>query len=348
MPRLTIYQVISLPTANSDGHIQYEIRGTYMLSNLLQELTLAQEQGLSKVTLELGRLNENPVTRLSRRIAQDFWPGLTRRIDASSIEKAALDPKDWTDNPRPRIYVPHGESRQYEFYQKVARDRPQINLDVAMLPRDITPELLRDLADKPGLLAIAMEDIQDPDTGEPTLRGVPFVVPGGRFNEFYGWDSYFESLGLLASDRVDLARGMVDNFCFCIEHYGKILNATRSYFLCRSQPPFLTDLVLRVYDQIQHEEGGKEWLRRSLLAAIKEYSSIWTVEPRLDPKTGLSRYRPEGLGVPLETEHGHFAAVLEPYCKKHGMSYDELVDAYTWGRLKDEELDEYFMHDRGS
>ena len=33
-----------------------------------------------------------------------------------------------------------------------------------------------------------------------------YVVPGGRFNEMYGWDSYFIILGLLRDGRTDLAR----------------------------------------------------------------------------------------------------------------------------------------------
>ena len=67
-----------------------------------------------------------------------------------------------------------------------------------------------------------------------------YIVPGGRFNEMYGWDSYFIILGLLRDHRIDLARGMVENFFFEIEHYGTVLNANRTYYLTRSQPPFLT------------------------------------------------------------------------------------------------------------
>ena len=74
-----------------------------------------------------------------------------------------------------------------------------------------------------------------------------YVVPGGRFNEMYGWDSYFIILGLLRDGRVDLARGMVENFFFEIEHYGTILNANRAYYLTRSQPPFLTSMIMDVY-----------------------------------------------------------------------------------------------------
>jgi alpha,alpha-trehalase len=42
----------------------------------------------------------------------------------------------------------------------------------------------------------------------------PYVVPGGRFNEMYGWDSYFVVLGLIEDGRVPLAKGIVDNFFF--------------------------------------------------------------------------------------------------------------------------------------
>ncbi|KAI0997834.1 Cytosolic neutral trehalase [Podosphaera aphanis] len=339
-------KTINLGTLNSDGFKTKEIRGTYMISNLLQELCLARDHGRSHIYLHEVRLNENPVNRLARFIREEFWKNLTRVIDESAIEVAGKDPKDWTDNPRPRIYVPVGVPEQFEYYQKVSKDRPELNLDVCQLPAKITPEHVRDLNNKPGLLAVDMEWETNPKTGRPVLRGVPFVVPGGRFNEFYGWDSYMESLGLLVCDQTPLAKAMVKNFVFCIKHYGKVLNATRSYYLCRSQPPFLTDMTLRVYEKIQHEEDALNFLKQGISAAIKEYYTVWTVEPRLDKKTGLSRYRPEGLGVPPETEASHFTHILEPYAKKHGLSADEFVLCYNNGKIHEPELDEYFLHDR--
>lgn len=42
---------------------------------------------------------------------------------------------------------------------------------------------------KPGLLALAMEKFTNAD-GKPDMRGYPFVVPGGRFNELYGMPSF--------------------------------------------------------------------------------------------------------------------------------------------------------------
>src|SRR5262249_5084688 len=116
-----------------------------MLSNLLQELVLAKEYGRKEVVLHYDRLFENPVERLSRRIRTDFWNGLTRRLDASSIEVAALDPKDWTSDPRPRIYIPPGEPGQFAYYTQLAKDRPDMRLDVQLLPETITPEVVRDM-----------------------------------------------------------------------------------------------------------------------------------------------------------------------------------------------------------
>ncbi|KAL5373240.1 hypothetical protein DPSP01_012871 [Paraphaeosphaeria sporulosa] len=339
-------KVLSLGTLASNAHNKFDVRGTYMLSNLLQELTLAQDYGRKTIVLDEARLNENPVNRLTRLIEHSFWDGLTRRIDGSNIEKVGRDPKDWTDDPRPRIYVPHGAPEQLEYYRRIRDEHPDMRLDVVELPETWNDEYVRDLNEKPGLLAIAMEEYINPETKKKDLRGLPFVVPGGRFNELYGWDSYMESLGLLENNRPELVKAMVTHFCFCIKHYGKILNANRTYYLCRSQPPFLTDMALRVYERIKHEDGAKEFLRQAILAAIKEYYTVWMAEPRLDKKTGLSRYRPGGIGVPPETEASHFEHVLQPYADKHNMTFKEFVEAYNYQKVNEPELDNYFLHDR--
>ena len=336
-----------LGTNASGGYNRREVRGTYMLSNLLQELTLAKKYGRKTIVLDEARLNENPVNRMARRIKDEFWVNLTRRIDGSNVFQVARDPKDWTSDPRPRIYVPVGAPEQYEYYKRVAAEHPQECLDVQWLsenPGD--DEYVRDLNEAPGLLAIAMERIEDTEDGMPDFRGLPFVVPGGRFNELYGWDSYMETLGLLINGREDLCESMVKHFCFCIRHYGKILNANRTYYLCRSQPPFLTDMALRVYDGIRHKPESLEFLRNAILAAIKDYYTTWMSLPRYDEVSGLSRYVPGGLGVPPETEATHFVHILMPFAKKHNMTFNEFVKAYNYGHVFEPELDEYFLHDR--
>ena len=342
-----MFQVISLGTLESAGYKSRDVRGNYLISNLLQELTLANDLARKNVVIDLVRLNENPLDRLSRFIKDTFWDNLVRVIDGSVIERVGKDPKDRTSNPRPRIYVPRGAPDQFKYYTQVAEERPEVGLDVQWLPAEgITPEYVRSINNKPGLLALEMEKFVDPLTGQETLRGLPFVVPGGRFNELYGWDSYMCSLGLLIHGRVELCKWMVQNFCFCIKHYGKILNANRSYYLCRAQPPFLTDMAIRVYEKIEHDPGAEEFLRISTLAAIKEYYSVWMAEPRYDPVTGLSRYRPEGLGVPPETEASHFVHILTPFAKKYNMTFDQFVNAYNTDQVHEPDLDEYFLHDR--
>jgi alpha,alpha-trehalase len=127
-----------------------------------------------------------------------------------------------------------------------------------------------------------------------------YVVPGGRFNEMYGWDSYFIVRGLLRAGRVELARGMVDNFFFEIENYGAMLNANRTYYLTRSQPPFLSSMFVDVYDELQ-KSGKKDpaWLAKAYADLEKDYE-MWNREPHLAGDTGLSRYYDFGEGPPAE------------------------------------------------
>jgi alpha,alpha-trehalase len=65
----------------------------------------------------------------------------------------------------------------------------------------------------------------------------PYVVPGGRFREFYYWDSYFTMLGLIPDGHLDTARDLVDDFSYLLREYGHIPNGARTYYLSRSQPP---------------------------------------------------------------------------------------------------------------
>jgi alpha,alpha-trehalase len=130
----------------------------------------------------------------------------------------------------------------------------------------------------------------------------PYVVPGGRFNEMYGWDSYFIILGLEADHKEALAKGMVDNFLFEIEHYGAVLNANRTYYLTRSQPPLLTSMIRAVYENPASFPAtpagrieARNWLERAYTLAQKDYAT-WTRPEHLAGSTGLARYLDYGSG----------------------------------------------------
>lgn len=154
-----------------------------MLSNLLQELALARDHGRKRIVLDEARLTENPVSRLSRMIRSSFWNSLTRRIDGDGLEIICADPKNRSGKSTPRIYVPYGEPKMVGYYRKVAKEKPHLGLDVQVLPQNCDdPAFVQSLNNKPGLLALAMEEINDGHGGR-TLKGIPFVVPGARFNE---------------------------------------------------------------------------------------------------------------------------------------------------------------------
>ena len=168
-----------------------------------------------------------------------------------------------------------------------------------------------------------------------------YVVPGGRFNEMYGWDSYFIVRGLVEDKRVELARGMVENFFFEIEHYGAVLNANRTYYLTRSQPPFLTSMILAVYNarptplhtsslkEKAAAEQDRAWLARAYEYAKRDYA-LWTHEPHLAGSTGLSRYYDFGEGPPpeaLQDESGFYRKVATYFFLHPADSDDYVVPA---------------------
>ncbi len=320
----------------------YAVEGTYALSNLLQELALAREAGLDTLALDFDRLYENPVRRISRMIRELFWDGLTRTVDAEGLARTAIDTKgEGADlDRRARVYVPHTDPAAQAYFAEVARERPELGLDVVTLPEAITPEYVLGLNDRPGILSLKL--VRD---AEGSWRGLPFVVPGGRFNELYGWDSYFEALGLLHDGRVDLAKAMVEHFLYEITHYGQILNANRSYYLTRSQPPFLTSMGLAVYEHLPEGPERDAWLRDVMTTAIREYETVWTAPPKRTD-TGLSRYYGKGIGMPPETEEGHFDAVLRPYAEAAGMDLRTFARAVRRREIIHPELDAYFVHDR--
>ncbi|XP_017960975.1 trehalase isoform X1 [Drosophila navojoa] len=76
----------------------------------------------------------------------------------------------------------------------------------------------------------------------------PVIVPGGRFIEFYYWDSYWIIRGLLYSEMRDTARGMIENFMSIVQRIGFIPNGGRVYYGGRSQPPLLAGMVKSYVD----------------------------------------------------------------------------------------------------
>ena len=193
---------------------------------------------------------------------------------------------------------------------------------VLYLPADFAvPERVRNLETQCGVeiktLPKVLHQPGEIDTNTFYPHGLlylehPYVVPGGRFNEMYGWDSYFIIRGLVRAGKIELARGMIENFFFEIEHYGSVLNANRSYYLSRSQPPFLTSMILAVYEAEKAKgHDDRAWLERAYGYASRDHE-MWVREPHLAGDTGLSRYFDFGQGPAAESlkdETDHYQQV---------------------------------------
>ena len=304
-----------------------EIKGIYQLSNLLQELTL-QKDGAE---FHLEHIFESPTDHISRSIRERYWNGLTRKFDDKSLAQLLPDSKINSGEFR-YLYVPSGDVVSLKYYQGIAQTHPELKMKVRSLHEPVSDEEIAQIpTNEQGLLALE--------------RDKPFVVPGGRFNEMYGWDSYFEALGLIADDRLDLAQSMVDQFVYEIHHYGKILNANRSYYLNRSQPPFLTAMASAVAEKMPNGKERDAWLEKAMLAAQAEYQDVWMGQERLTP-TGLSRYAGSGVMIPPETEKGSFDFVLKPVADRHHISIETLISGYNDGSIKDAVLNDFFRQDR--
>lgn len=191
--------------------------------------------------------------------------------------KSIVDPKVTT---APVLYLP----ANMESPPAVAAVHLQCNVKVQHLPRKIGH----------------IGDVSVAEVPEEGLLYLPnrYVVPGGRFNEMYGWDSYFIILGLVEEKKdsdIELARGMVENFFFEIENYGAILNANRTYYFTRSQPPFLTSMIREVYEHPTNKPLSKEWLAKAYGYAQHDYE-LWTSPIHRAGDTGLARYHDIGEG----------------------------------------------------
>jgi alpha,alpha-trehalase len=234
------------------------------------------------------------------------WDTLTRSMsDCASV----VDPKLAA---APVLYVP----ADFNAPPAVQQLQNQCKVEVKHLPQLIQQlgEVDPNKIDPPGLLYLENK----------------YVVPGGRFNEMYGWDSYFIIRGLIEDKRVELARGMVENFFFEIEHYGAVLNANRTYYLTRSQPPFLTSMILSVYEALKaagHED--RAWLARAYDYATRDHAS-WTRDPHLAGSTGLSRYFDFGNGPAPESikdETGHYRQVAAFFLQQPDRGREYLLAA---------------------
>lgn len=120
-----------------------------------------------------------------------------------------------------------------------------------------------------------------------TLIGLPYpyTTPcvSDAYQELYYWDTYFTNVGLLVWGKDDYVKNNIENMFYLIEKYGFMPNGSRTFYLNRSQPPFLSQMVRDLFEKTQ----DKEWLKHAYCVLNKEYS-FW--QTKRIASNGLNGY----------------------------------------------------------
>ncbi|EJW72971.1 trehalase [Wuchereria bancrofti] len=112
-----------------------------------------------------------------------------------------------------------------------------------------------------------IKSIQHPERHSLIIVPESFIVPGGRFREFYYWDAYWIVKGLIASSLYKMVKNMLINFLHCVKKFGFMPNGGRVYYLRRSQPPFLIPMVYEYYEATK----DTEFIRNNFKYLVKEF-----------------------------------------------------------------------------
>ncbi len=161
-------------------------------------------------------------------------------------------------------------------------------------------------------------------TSEYNIIEVPYpaVVPNdSKYRYIFYWDTYFIFRGLLETKYEWVIPSMVENFVYLFKRHHIIPNFSHPESLGRSQPPFLSSMILDAYAVLEREtklthklkqllHGKKRWLRSHIEIAQQEYEDVWlspvsfspTDYNHLVPEYQLNRYGNRDIGYPQPSE----------------------------------------------
>ena len=112
-----------------------------------------------------------------------------------------------------------------------------------------------------------------------TLIGLPkpYFVPSQDpiFIEMFYWDTYFIALGLIGTEHQNRILDMCENFAHMYKRFGVIPNGSRFYFLSRSQPPFLLEIIKLGWEIKKTDPNATIWLEKMLTIAEDEHQNVW-------------------------------------------------------------------------
>jgi alpha,alpha-trehalase len=180
-----------------------------------------------------------------------------------------------------------------KFTDKFPRNLPQIvrRKHAELTAEDVAPA--RDYIDKYWKKLTRYHPKDD-----ESLLGLPkpYLVPAFEeghefdFNELYYWDSFFMVQGMLDQEHKELVLGILEDLIYTYERFKVIPNASRTYLMGRSQPPFLSSFIVECY---QAYGLDKKWLKKAIKIAQAEYRTVWMGKVKPNSRLvheGLSRY----------------------------------------------------------
>ena len=193
-----------------------------------------------------------------------------KNFDLEGSEFEAWEPLDWKQTPKFLSKIKDQNCREWAT---------KLNLLWKFLGRKIKD----DVRENPELYSI----IYVPH---------PLIIPGGRFREIYYWDSYWIIKGLLLSEMIETARGMIENFFHIVDIYGHIPNGGRIYYIMRSHPPLLLPMVQAYYEHTQDLEFVKKHIN-TMEMEFHFWMTNRTVKVEKDGKHyTLARYKEASVG----------------------------------------------------
>ncbi|XP_047738979.1 trehalase-like [Hyalella azteca] len=204
----------------------------YCYGDLLKTVQLARIYSDSKHFVDMPLVDEPEIVQTNFAKLMDDTAGNPSKeqvqefVEANFNEPGAefenWSPDDWTESPAFLANI--SDAQYYKFATNLVA-------------------LWKDLGRK-----ISPTVAENPEKFSQIYVEKPVVVPGGRFREFYYWDSYWTIDGLLLSEMTTTVKGMLENFLHMVAQFGMVPNGGRVYYTRRSQPPYLIPMIKEYVD----------------------------------------------------------------------------------------------------
>jgi alpha,alpha-trehalase len=215
-----------------------------------------------QVLKAFSKLGSNPRLKYVKRFVDECF-------SPAGSEMEIYDPTDWHPNP---AFLQRIKSKELlTFAQK-------IHEKWRFLMRRVDK---KKLCSKCGMSSMALPH--------------PFVIPGGRFREFYYWDTFWIVEGMITSELCESVKGIIGNMLTMIDEFGFVPNGSRIYYLSRSQPPLLVDMIDRYMDRCIKNMDHKVSFLNTVISQLDREHAFWmthrTVHMPNDPSKRLNVYR---------------------------------------------------------